>query len=262
MSIQAPVRALERDLQGIFGARLRSFVAYGDAADDHGHDHGDAHAHDRALLHTLAIVDSLSLDDLRSCAGRAEDWHRSGAATPLLLESAEFERSLDAFPLELAAILDHHVVVSGENPFDRGTLDRDDVRRACEVQARSHLLHLREGFIETRGRADALALLIVQSAAPFVALLKTVARLQGIAAKRGDEGHLARQIERLLQLPGNTVEPVARLVHASEIPSADATRIFPVYLDAVERLVSFIDGWTSASSTSSTSGTGSAGTRA
>ena len=53
-------------------------------------------------------------------------------------------------------------------------MDVADVRRACEVQARSHLLHLREGFLETRGRSDALADLIVQSAAAFAALVGSI----------------------------------------------------------------------------------------
>src|SRR5947209_9568481 len=51
--------------------------------------------------------------------------------------------------------------------------------RACEVQARGHLLHLREGYLETRGRNDALAVLIVRSAPAFAALVSNLARLDG-----------------------------------------------------------------------------------
>ena len=89
-------------------------------------------------------------------------WHDAGLATPLLLAAHEFGRSLDAFPLEFGAILADHVVVAGSDPFDGLRVDAADLRRACEVQARSHLLHLREGYLETRGRGDALADLIVR----------------------------------------------------------------------------------------------------
>ena len=68
------------------------------------------------------------------------------SATPLLLAAHEFGRSLDAFPFEFGAILADHVVVSGSDPFDGPPRRPADLRRACEVQARSHLLHLREGF--------------------------------------------------------------------------------------------------------------------
>src|SRR5712692_2795887 len=180
MAIPDAVRALERDLRGIFGSRLQSLVIYGQggrAHDAHG-GHG-SHGHAAAPARTLAVVESMTLDDLRASARQVERWHDAGLATPLVIAAREFERSLDAFPLEFGAILADHLVVSGENPFDSLTVDPADVRRACEVQARSHLLHLREGFLETRGRSDALAVLIVQSAGAFGALVSSIARLEG-----------------------------------------------------------------------------------
>src|SRR5436190_7008353 len=155
MQIPAAVRTLERDLRDMFRSRLESFVVYGlhahDAAD--AHDAGHAHGKERPLTHTIAILDALSSGDLRACAAHAAKWHEMALATPLLLAGHEFARSLDAFPLEFGAIIDDHVVLSGRNPFEGLRVDPADLRRACEVQARSHLLHLREGFIETRGRA-------------------------------------------------------------------------------------------------------------
>src|SRR4029079_18407022 len=88
-------------------------------------------------------------------------------------------RSLDAFPLEFGAIIADHEVVSGAWPFEHARVAAADIRRACEVQARSHLLHLREEFLESGGNSHALAMLIVQSAAPLAALLTSVARLEG-----------------------------------------------------------------------------------
>lgn len=235
--------SLERDLRDIFGGRLQSFVAYGTHAYDAslGHQaHGDSHAPDRRAVHTLAIVDTLTADDLRACAERVSTWHNAGAATPLLLAAHEFAKSLDAFPLEFGAIIADHIVVSGKNPFAGLRVDPTDLRRACEVQARSHLLHLREGVLETRGRADALAVLIVDSAPAFAALLENVARLQGVAA---DPTAVSRHAERTLNLPGGIVSDVMKLAGVAEISSAEALRIFPAYLDVMERLVKFVDGW-------------------
>ena len=36
---------------------------------------------------------------------------------------------------------------------------------------------------------------------------------------------------------------VVKLAGTTEISSEDATKIFPRYLDAVERLVAYVDGW-------------------
>ena len=242
MRIPDAVAALERDLRGIFGSRLHSLVVYGlRALPAHGNSHGpDVAQTERAVTHTLAVVDTLSTDDLRACTARVDAWHKGGLATPLVLASHEFGRSLDAFPFEFGAILADHVLVSGSNPFDGLKVETVDLRRACEVQARGHWLHLREGYLETRGRGDALAVLIVESAPAFVALLTSVAHLDGVAA--ADVAVAARHLERRLSQPSTASEIVA-LAGVSEISSAEAERLFPPYLDTVERLVKYVDAW-------------------
>lgn len=208
MSDTGDVRVLERDVKHIFGARLLSLSTYASGA------------------HSLVIVETLTPDDLRACAKRVSAWHDAHLATPLVLASHEFESALDAFPLEFGAILASHAVVFGRAPFDGLTVEAADLRRAIEVQARSHLLHLREGFIETRGRSDALSLLITDSATAFHALLASVARLD-------------RSFE-----PGVVAKEVAALAGTHhDLSSAEAERLFPGYLDAVERLVKHIDTW-------------------
>jgi len=248
METASAVQTLEKELRGIFGARLQSIVAYGErmrettrtAHDAHGPGHSQAHG-EAAAVQTIAMVETLTGDDLRACAGRVAAWHDAGLATPLVLAAHEFARSLDAFPLEFGAIIADHTVVTGRNPFEGMTVDAADLRRAVEVQARSHLLHLREGFLETRGRADALALLIEQSAPAFAALLSSLARLDRQPSH--DPAAVARYAERQLLVPGGVVAEVVALAGPREISSHDADRLFPAYLDAVEKLVSYIDQW-------------------
>jgi len=109
------------------------------------------------------------------------------------------------------------------------------------VQARSHLLHLRQGFLETGGNGNALAMLTIRSAEPFAALITSIARLQGLATH--DQSAVGRHAERQLQLPPGVVTEVVALAQATDISAADAARIFPAYLDATERLVQYVDGW-------------------
>jgi hypothetical protein len=216
MHITDAVRTLDRELRDIFGARLHSLVAYGAAA-----------ATDAAPTPTLAIVDNLTADDLRACAGRIEAWQEAGVATPLLLEAQEFDRSLDVFPFEFGAILADHALVSGRDPFAGLRVDPADLRRACEVQARSHLLHLREGFIETAGRGDMLVGLIERSAAPLAGLLRS-ARLLGLPA-----------VDQAAE--NQTLARIARLRAAASLSSDEARGLFPDYLEGVERLTRAID---------------------
>ena len=248
MSLPAAVATLERELRGIFGARVQSLVVYGERARDAHHDDRADHSrhhydgHDPAgAVRTMAIVDGLTGDDLRACADRVTSWHDAGLATPLVLASHEFERSLDAFPLEFGAMLADYTVVTGANPFETLSVDRADLRRAVEVQARSHLLHLREGYLEAAGRPAAIAVLIAESAAPFAALLMTLARLDGRPTP--DARAAARHAERLIALPGGAVSEVVKIASVHDVATEAADRLFPAYLDAVERLVTYVDQW-------------------
>lgn len=205
------IQDLDRDLRTIFDEQVQSLVVYGTEAD--------------GPVTTLAIVGRITVRELRYCAERAPLWHRRGLATPLLLARDEFGRSLDAFPFEFGTILATYEVVSGADPFTDLEVDPADLRRACEVQARSHLLHLREGFIETEGRNDYLAGLIVRSAPALSALLRHVGRLGGAPA------------------PDAVLVRVAELAPDGTISSDEARRIFPDYLDAVDRLADALDRW-------------------
>jgi hypothetical protein len=239
------VQTLERDLRSVFGARLQSLVRYGmhaRSAASHGNHVG--HGHDEpALTHTLVIVDTLTPDDLRGCAARIESWHGAGLATPLVISAGEFSRSLDVFPFEFNSIVADHVVVSGRNPFDGLRIEPSDLRWACEVQARGHLLHLRQGYVETRGRGDALAVLIVRSAPAWASLLQNLARLDGVTSS--DVTDAVRHAERTLNLT-NGLGDIVSLVGVKEISSEQALRLFPGYLETVERLTKHVDSWSGA----------------
>src|SRR5438552_10307966 len=116
MHISDAVRRLDQDLRELFGARVQSVIAYGAA-----HDTG------RALTPTLVVVDAVTPDDLRACASRVAGWHDAGLATPIVLASHEFARSLDAFPFEFGGILADHAIVSGTDPFEGLVDDRSDL---------------------------------------------------------------------------------------------------------------------------------------
>jgi hypothetical protein len=230
MAIPEAVRGLEGDLRNIFGARLQSLVIYRAASD----------ATDAATP-TMAVVDALTADDLRACASRVESWHDNGVATPLFVARREFAQALDAFPLEFGAILADHTVVSGPNPFDGLRVEAADLRRACEVQVRSHLLHLREGYIEARGRSDELAALISGSAASLAGLVRSVARLHGAPA--ATSGEAAGVVERMAALATGSLSSVIALASGAPLTADAARRMFPGYLAGLERLTEYVDSW-------------------
>jgi|SRR5262245_1805090 len=223
--------SLAADLRRVFGDRLKSLVAYGPHLD------GD----DNAPLTCLALVSTLTADDLHGCATHATRWARGHIATPLILPEREFRQSLDAFPLEYGEIIRAHEQVLGENPFVDLEIASADLRRACETQVKSHLVHLREGYIESGGRPDAVADLVTASAPGFTALLRNVARLNGVNSN--DRADATHQGARAAGLPGHVVADILALEQKPGTAGVDAARLFPEYLAAVERLAGAVDGW-------------------
>jgi hypothetical protein len=223
--------ALVIDLRRVFAGRLRSVVAYGARVE----------GNDDIPLTCLALVDSVGISDLDACAKLTHQWKRHGLATPLILPDQEFRRSLDAFPLEYAEILRAHERLFGADPFEGVVLVREDLRRACETQVKSHLLHLREGFLEAGGRPQAIADLVCASAPAFAALLRNLARLNGGATPARADA--TREGARAAGLADGIVADVLALDRSPTIPTTDAARLFPQYLAAVEQLARTVDRW-------------------
>jgi hypothetical protein len=223
--------SLVADLQNVFGVRLLAVVAYGPLIE------GTANA----PLTCLALVRSVTSDDLQACAQSARRWHRAHVATPLIMPSQEFLRSLDTFPLEYGEIIRTHELVYGDNPFTTATIAPEDLRRACELQAKSHLVHLREAFIEAGGRPTDVAELVTTSAPAFTQLLRNVARLNSVTTN--DRGDVTRAGARAVGIPEELVADMLNLERQPGIPATDPSRLFPEYLAAVEQLARAVDGW-------------------
>ncbi|MCA1563410.1 MAG: hypothetical protein LC804_25210 [Acidobacteria bacterium] len=214
----AALGALAADLRRIFGARLLSLVAYGTAesADDD--------------VHSLALVDRVRFDDLVACVSLTSGWRDRGLGVPLMLSLEEFRRSLDVFPLEYGEIIARHIVVEGTDPFAGIAVAEADRRRACELQAKSHLIHLREGFLETGGRPERVAELIAASAESFRSLLENIHQLDPRA--RSEMGLSDTLVSDVLATRTGGASTIAE-------PSALLAR----YITAAERVWQYVDGW-------------------
>jgi hypothetical protein len=211
--LRQAAEVLAADLRRIFGARLQSLVAYG----------VDGAVHTGDALHTMALVDRVTFDDLAACAPLADGWRRRGLGVPLLLSRNEFTRSLDAFALEYGAIVARHVVIAGADPF-------------VERQAKSHLIHLREGFLECGRDARAIASMIARSVQGFELLLVNIAKLDGIS---GDD--LAARGADAVGLPHGLLDDLRASRSAGTI--VEPTALLARYVSAAERAWEHVDGW-------------------
>lgn len=208
---------LAADLQNIFGGRFVALVAY-------------------EARRSAAFADSITVADLAGAARTADRWAALDLEVPLLLTPSEFRRSLDAFPVEYGAILRRHAVIAGTPPFEGASVSHADLRRALEVLAKGHVLHLRAGAIATGGRASEGRGLIAASIEPFRALLANAARLGGQEPASDEDVAVFAASE--LGLPVDTVRGLLVIDDGVEF---DPSAIMPIYLDAAERLWKSLD---------------------
>jgi hypothetical protein len=221
----AAFRPLVDDLQQILADRLYAIVAYGWLR--------------QRPRPVLALVRSLALDDLNACAVRLREWRKAGLATPLILTMSDFERSLDAFPIEYGEIIANHELVVGRDPFDGLTIKLGDLRRACEVQVKSLLLHLREDYIEAEGRLADIEELVRESAPGFVAVLRHLTRLDGGVTEPAGIATFGHKIG----LDRHVVDSLNALADGDTLSAVDAIRLLPDFLKNLERLAEAVDRW-------------------
>ena len=229
---QTALRSLAADLHRIFGNRLYSVCAYGQVGE------GDLETR------SIALVDRLAFEDLAACVPLARSWDEQGLAVPLILERDEFARTLDVFPLEYGEIIANHVHVYGDDPFDGLTVAEADLRRGCELQAKSFLIHLRESFLESGGEPRAVSALIGVSAAGFRRLLTNlVALVAPVTAVAWDDDGLAKAAEEHLGVPATLIREVLGAAGGHRSTIADPTELLARYIVSVERLWEFVDAW-------------------
>jgi hypothetical protein len=209
------------DLRRVFGPRFVALVVGGSGA-------------------TAAFATEVSAPDLDALAVLVDTWRREGAGVPLLMTPGEFHRSLDVFPAEYQSLLDHHVLIAGTDPFNGASVRPEDLRRACEAQARGHLIHLRQGWLDHAAHGEGLAELIAQSAGRLRQVLMNLARLDGESVT-GDAA-LAEFAGRRTGMPADLVAAIFASEESSTVAHGLVARL-PEYLAACERLWSFLDTW-------------------
>jgi hypothetical protein len=227
---RAALSLLTADLRRIFGGELRAVVAFG-------LQRGPADG----PLHTLVLAARVDFDHLASCAPVVHTWRHAGLAVPLLMSVGEFERTLDVFPLEYDQIVNDHVRVEGEDPFAGIHVPESDLRRACELQAKSHLIHLREGFLECSREPGAVANLIASSAPAFRTLLANIARLERQQFPASDDA-IAAEAEQTVGVPASLIRDVLSYGQAGSA-ALDPTSLLARYIPVAEQIWRYVDLW-------------------
>lgn len=189
----------------------------------------------------LVIVEAVTIDTLVYKSTAVQRWTAAGNPPPLLLTLEEWRSSGDIFAMEYADILHRHQVLWGTAPFDGVTVAPHDLRLHVEREAMGKLLQLRRAITAVGSDGRAQIQLLVNGLSTLMVLFRGTMRVAGQRPAM-DYVQLSGDVATVV---GFDVGPFERLVrHArreTEIPVTDATAVLSGVLDAMGRLVAYLD---------------------
>jgi hypothetical protein len=147
-----------KGVKGQFGELLEGVLLYGSAV------RGEF-LPGRSNLNILLLVSSYDSAVLKQFV------------VPLFLTEEELRVSAEVFPLEFLEIQEQHRILGGRDPFIGFHVKTDRLREAVVQGFMSHLLRLRQRYVEGSGADEATAILLPLSITSLLPLLRGVQRL-------------------------------------------------------------------------------------
>jgi predicted nucleotidyltransferase len=213
------------------GDNLRSVILYGSAA------RGEF-VLGRSDVNILVLLEEADPDSLQAIAPVLKAGMRRDL-WPVVLSRDDLYRSLDVFPIDWFEMKGTRVVLYGDDPLSSIELEKEDMRKQLEFEARAKLIRLRQAYIRDLGNEKALVSLAFRSLPSFLSLFKAALFLKGCEIPKTSESVIEAAIEAFsLDREGLEWGLKARSGIAKK-----AKEMFPSYLRSIEQFVYFIDMW-------------------
>lgn len=170
--IQKIVDDFTLNLRQLFGPDLISVILYGSAVTE------DFHPK-QSDLNFLVVLTPQGLERIRIVQKFLSRWQRQRILFPLFLTEEFIYNSLDSFPLEFFNMKFAYKVLHGKDVLASIQIRNEDLRLQCERELKGKLLHLRQSYLFTRGKARAMKGLIIQSIGVFTSVFRGLLFLSG-----------------------------------------------------------------------------------
>ena len=170
--IQKRLQTYVKEVTAVFGEQLEGMLLYGSAV------RGEF-LPGRSNLNILLLVSSYDSAVLKQYSTVHRQWSKEQILAPLFLTEEELHRSAAVFPLEFLEIQEQHRVLAGRDPFIGFHVKTDRLRDGVVQGLSSHVLRLRQRYVEGGGGEEATMILLPLSITATLPLLRGVQRLLG-----------------------------------------------------------------------------------
>src|SRR5262249_48835657 len=169
---RAALQKLSEDLTTSAPSNLVALIVYGGLA------RGRFHL-ERSDINLLVLLRDTSLASLRAIAEPLHAAWREVRVEPFVLRADELTATAAAFPTKFLDIKDHHVLLTGEDPFTQLEVSHEHIRLRIEQELRNLALRLRRRFLFVAQNPSEVLQLLTESARPLALELAALLRLTG-----------------------------------------------------------------------------------
>jgi hypothetical protein len=169
-------------------------------------------------------------------------WRSQGHPSPLLLSEEEAHNSADSFPIEFHDMKDRRRVLYGVDVIAEVKIDPKNYRVQVEHELRAKLFRLRQQGARMLSDPAALLKLCLDSVGTFCLLARHALLVSGAHAKT-ERRAVVHQLGHTIEMDTSAFDMLLDIREdKAGIDPGDPGELFARYLEAIRRLVEFVDG--------------------
>ncbi len=223
-----------RDLKEIFGEDLISIVLYGSGATGE-------YRPGTSDINFLVVLKDTSVQSLGRGMKLAASWRRRRVNTPLFMTENDIRDSLDSYPIEFLDMKANYQLVFGKDVLQDLDFHPEDVRVQCERELKGKLLHLRQAYLESKGKTRALRKIITRSITTFISIFQGLLYLKKHPIPRTKK-EIVQKAAAGFELNAATFLRLLDIRKGSaKLPAAQLNELFGSYVTELETLSDAVD---------------------
>lgn len=189
-------------------------------------------------INLVLVTEDLGTETLERLRKPLAEWRAVAGSLPLMLTRTEWQRSADAYPLEISEMRTGYQVLRGPDPLQGLSVQPDDLRLALEREFRGKLLRLRQAYLLLSAEDAELGMVVRRSISAVLFLCRGLLVLTGEKPPH-DPVELAHAAGKVAKFDGAAL---ARIVSHRGTEGWKCTESdMRGYLGAVEQAARFVD---------------------
>jgi len=161
------IQTFLEQVKNVFGKELLSVILYGSAVTPDYHPKASDH-------NFLVVLTPKGISQIRKVQRVAGWWMRHRVLYPMFMTKEFIASSMDSYPVEFFNMKEAYEVLEGEDVLKDISIPRRELRLQCERELKGKLLHLRSGYVFTRGKSREIRELINQSLSVFSSIFRAL----------------------------------------------------------------------------------------